>query len=288
MKRIAVASDLSKRSALALARGTELAQRFDAVLSILHVVDEDLPADARVHEAQDAQAALTAEMASTGVTLTRSAEVVVRSGYPAHAIASFVEEADVDLLVVGAHRRRILADVFVGTTIERVIRAARVPVLLANVQPTAAYRKILAAIDFSEPSVHAVRTASRLGLLKDAHLTLLHAFTAAAKDMMLYAGVEAKLVHQHVGAESLAARRSLNALRAALVLDTGEAGMRLEEGDPEAVVRSAIDELSPDLLVIGTRGATGLDRVLMGSVADALLRSVEIDVLAVPPGVQTC
>jgi nucleotide-binding universal stress UspA family protein len=44
-----------------------------------------------------------------------------------------------------------------------------------------------------------------------------------------------------------------------------------------------VKEIGPDLLLIGTQGRSGLPRVLLGSVAEEVLRSVEVDILAVPP-----
>jgi len=50
----------------------------------------------------------------------------------------------------------------------------------------------------------------------------------------------------------------------------------------EAIVRTC-SALDVDLVVIGTRGLTGLKRILLGSVTDEVLRGIECDVLAVPP-----
>lgn len=283
LQHVLVATDLSTRSDRAIARAAELAARFRARLTILHVIDEDLPAPLLADEASDAQTALAEIAQAVQETHGLRVEIVVRAGHPAGAIAALAEEEGADLVVMGAHRRRILADIFVGTTIERVIRSAKVPVLMANAASPAPHVAILAAIDFSDNSLHAVRTARALGLFEGARLTLLNAFTAPAKDMMLIAGVEERLVHGHVSEEALAARRELEAFRASLDLDPARVDLRIEEGAPESVVDGAIAETGADLLVIGTRGATGLDRVLMGSVADALLRTIEIDVLAVPP-----
>lgn len=57
----------------------------------------------------------------------------------------------------------------------------------------------------------------------------------------------------------------------------------IEKSTPFEAIEAGIRQLLPDLLVIGTRGQGGLKRVLLGSVADEVLRQVECDVLAVPP-----
>jgi nucleotide-binding universal stress UspA family protein len=49
------------------------------------------------------------------------------------------------------------------------------------------------------------------------------------------------------------------------------------------VIARAVAEKRPDMLVLGTRGRSGLLRSLIGSVTEEVLRSVNVDVLVVPP-----
>ncbi len=48
-------------------------------------------------------------------------------------------------------------------------------------------------------------------------------------------------------------------------------------------LRKAVDEFEPDLVVLGTRGRSGILRLVLGSVAEDLLDWLPVDVLAVPP-----
>ena len=59
--------------------------------------------------------------------------------------------------------------------------------------------------------------------------------------------------------------------------------MRLEEGDPIEVISQVVSEMAPDLLVMGTHGRSGLLKALIGSVTEEALRSLSVDILAVPP-----
>ena len=59
--------------------------------------------------------------------------------------------------------------------------------------------------------------------------------------------------------------------------------LRVEEGDPFEVISRAVEEMRPDLLIIGTHGRSGLLKVLLGSVTEAALRDLDVDILAVPP-----
>jgi universal stress protein E len=57
----------------------------------------------------------------------------------------------------------------------------------------------------------------------------------------------------------------------------------VERGAPFEVIQDAVKKMRTDLLVIGTRGYGGLKRILLGSVADQVLRGIGCDILAVPP-----
>ncbi len=56
----------------------------------------------------------------------------------------------------------------------------------------------------------------------------------------------------------------------------------VEEGKPHKAIIKAADEWKADLIVIGSHGRTGLDRLLMGSVAEHVIRHSSIPVLIVP------
>jgi nucleotide-binding universal stress UspA family protein len=56
----------------------------------------------------------------------------------------------------------------------------------------------------------------------------------------------------------------------------------LEEGGPFEVIERVVLETSPDLVLIGTHGRSGIMKLLLGSVAEEVLRSLDVDILAVP------
>jgi nucleotide-binding universal stress UspA family protein len=59
--------------------------------------------------------------------------------------------------------------------------------------------------------------------------------------------------------------------------------LRVKDGAAFEVISEAVKEIKPDLLLVGTKGRSGIPKLLLGSVAEEVLRSVEVDVLAVPP-----
>lgn len=279
VNRLLVATDLSARSERAVGRAAMLARQFEAELLLLYVVDDDQPPLLVAGAIREAEALLRAGAPELDGA---KAEVVVRAGDPFEVVVQTAAERAVDLVVMGAHRKRILRDVFVGTTIERVMRTGRHPVLMVNRPPAEPYRGAVLASDLSEPSAAALRTAAALGFLGASELAVAHAFRPLAKDMMAYAGIEGEKISEHVAHTGADARNKLVAFLQGCCPELLERALLVEEGDPVEVIRRAVARSDADLAIIGTRGHTGLKRLLLGSVADEALRTLECDVLAVP------
>jgi nucleotide-binding universal stress UspA family protein len=65
--------------------------------------------------------------------------------------------------------------------------------------------------------------------------------------------------------------------------DRGRWKLRVEEGGAMEIISRAVAQLGADLLVMGTHGRSGLLKALIGSVTEEALRSLNVDILAVPP-----
>src|ERR1051325_11646265 len=77
---------------------------------------------------------------------------LVITGDPFDGILRTAGSIGADLIVMGAHRRQLLLDIFVGTTIERVIRKGPFPVLMVNNEAQRSYENVVAPVDMSDPS----------------------------------------------------------------------------------------------------------------------------------------
>jgi len=283
LRRLLATTDFSARSERAEQRAALLSDGCGAELRLLHVVDDDQPAGVVDRESEQAKALLEARAAALRDAVGKEPVTVVTAGDPFVEIVRVATDSDVDLIAMGAHRRRVLRDVFVGTTIERVIRTGHHPVLMVNTEPRGPYRRVVVATDMSGASANAVSVTRSLGLLDGAHVSFLHAFEPLAKGMMIYANIEREKIEQYVADEASETLRLLSNFVAELKLGTLHYSIRLAEGPAFRSIKGFVDREPPDLLVIGTRGLTGVKRVLLGSVADAVLRGIECDILAVPP-----
>ncbi|MDP3279241.1 MAG: universal stress protein [Deltaproteobacteria bacterium] len=135
------------------------------------------------------------------------------------------------------------------------------------------FKKIIVAMDFSELSLHAARAAAKLAAGLAAQVTLVHVITPGAeygslglsKDN-LRAGIEGKLKEVIATLDSKAS------------IDWG-----VVDGDPANELATFASRWDGDLIAIGSNARSGIGRVLLGSVAAALVRSAKVPVLVLGP-----
>lgn len=275
---ILAATDLSARSDRAIDRAVSLSNQLDAPLHILHVVDDELPASIANQNRSEAEKLIDAHISSLPKVGRHKPTRSVVFGRADSRIVEEAEAADVGLIVLGTHREHALADMFVGTTAERVIRRAERPILVVKERPHTEYLRIMVALDFSICSRRALETALRL--FPAAMFHLLHAYDLPFKGFMGSAdpGGEISKRH-HSDIQRLIAEESAAFL--AGLSQTRPMPPILVLGSPIEAISAEFERLGPDLLVLGTHGRTGVAHALLGSVAEYFLANPRWDVLAV-------
>ena len=281
---ILAATDFSTRSQRAVRRAGLLARDSGAELTLVHVVDDDQPPELVALETREAERILGEQIGAMAELHGLPSHALVVEGDPFDGILRAAASTGADLVVMGAHRKQLLRDILVGTTIERVIRTGPVPVLMVNREVEQSYRTALAPVDLSEPSVNAIRTGMALGLPGGARLALVHAFLPLGKGQMFHAGLSQDTIDGYVADERLRATKELTEFLEANGLDDhGQPVRVVEEGAPFEVISKAVQQVKPDVLIIGTHGRSGIAKTLLGSVTEDVLRSLDVDILAVPP-----
>ncbi len=282
MYQVLAAHDLTARSDVALVRAARLAFDRKGNLTILHVIDSDLPisiADAQRMTAEN-YLKTRARQWSGRETAPYSIEVV--SGDPAAAIAAAAGERAVDLVVIGRHRRRPVADLFVGTTVERLLRLSRRPILIVNDPNQVPYQSVLIPVDFSEASTAAIRFAA--ALLPKANLKLLHAYKGPFQDYvaalsLTFSREEKAKFSGPIGEQ---AKQAMSILIDTLELGARGPSITIKNGDALALVEEELAWQKTDLLVMGTHARSGIAHALIGSMAERVLRLTTCDMLVVP------
>jgi nucleotide-binding universal stress UspA family protein len=284
IRHIMLATDFSERSDRALRRATLIARRAGARVTLVHVVDDDQPR--RVLDAAQ-QSAL--ELLNEQVETLRDVDGIqgtarVALGTAFDGILQAAQAESPDLLVIGPHRRRLLRDMFLGTTAERTIRQSPCPVLMVNAPPIADYRHVLLSTDLSEGSRRALEIAFRLEIAPQAALSLVFVFDAPLLRLAMHYTVPEDERAHYLRDERREAALKLAQFRATLSVGQIDCVLRYDKTTVANEILCAAAELSADLIVIGTRGASGFTKLVLGSVAEEVLRRTTRDVLVVPPG----
>ena len=147
-------------------------------------------------------------------------------------------------------------------------------------------RRILVGTDFSAESEIALEHAIRISRHVGAELLLAHAGTVIdTADAALAPESAALLEYERIVAEHAAENREHLAQLVSRVRGRGvNAAEQIVEGFPDTGISEAADELDADLVVIGTHGRTGLKRLLLGSVAERVVRLCRRHVMVARPG----
>jgi len=281
--KILAATDFSTRSNRALRQAGLLAQPSGAEVHIVHVVDDDQPDDMVRLEKREAERVLGEQVTSMPELRGTRVRPMVVGGDPFDGILRTAAEIQPDLIVMGSHRKQLLLDIFVGTTIERVVRKGSCPVLMVNFEAQRSYENVVVPTDMSDASANAIRVALSTGLITDKGATLLHAFAALARGKMFIAGSDQASVDGYIASERQRAMDELAAFLVANDLGRPRWSLRVEESTPMELIARAVSEMRPDLLVMGTQGRSRILKALIGSVTEEALRSLSVDILAVPP-----
>ena len=284
MKRILVATDFSEHAEGALAWGAALAKRFNAELELVTSVfvvplaagphTYGIPPEylRNVREQADRHLdELAARFARDGIRVERT----VLHEDPSSGICARAVETKADLVAIGTRGRAGLAHVLLGSVAERTARLAPCPVLAVHAgspQPRA-LRKLLVPMDYSAPALAALHFARTL-LEPGGELLLLHAIAPVLSAGAPERPLEDPRAEQWARAEFEKLRGSLAGTKARLAL---------RYGAPDAAVVEAAAEVSADAIVMGTRGRSGLAHLLLGSVAERVLRRAPQPVFVTQP-----
>jgi nucleotide-binding universal stress UspA family protein len=204
-------------------------------------------------------------------------------GDPAHEILA--EAASADLIVMGTQGRSGVERFVLGSVAERVLRKAPCSVMTI---PHAArdgtgsvpvlFRRIVAAVDFSDVSMEALRYAASLAAEADARLTAIHVIEVP-EHLALWIDRVDGISHVRAWADAAAAH-----LHAAVGPDTREyarVDQRVETGRAYREILRVADEQQADLIVIGAHGHGVIEEMFVGSTAQHVVRRAACPVLVV-------
>ncbi|MDX1673829.1 MAG: universal stress protein [Longimicrobiales bacterium] len=205
------------------------------------------------------------------------------------ALADFVDDRQIDLVVMTTHGRGGIQRAWLGSTADSLIRHCMIPILL--VRPSEETREIgpesdrrvdrvLAALDGSETAETALRDAFEIGITEDAALVLIHAVQPPVAAASPYLPHTIQLTHDEMEAREDHMRRYLERIAEADWLGGREVEVKVEvDYHPAPAILEVAEERDVDLIALGTHGRGGLRRLILGSVADKVIRGTHRPVL---------
>lgn len=290
-KKILIPVDDSRCSEQAARCGLGLAKTFNASVLMLHVL-EALPeiyrdtswAESLMQQARDLLADWEKKAQPEQIPMQTR---VLQSQDIAQSIVQSAQETACDLIVMGTHGRKGLAHMFLGSVAERVTRLSDLPVMLIrDIKGTSDIKRIVVAIDGSMTSRKALQYADNLAQTMKAELHLLHVIPdlpPPLSDPLGIAGMVSGLTYESMLADlEREARIVMEVSKAEIktqnpVLFTARAQ---RERVADVITRYA-KEYDADLVVMGTHGRTGLNYMLLGSVAQGVAHQATVPLLLV-------
>ncbi len=290
IRSIIVPTDFSKLSQSAAARAVTFAQLDGASIHLIHAVG--IPLVAAPHMVSVPAAVWTSVREAAEEELEKARKTIEGQGIQTvtteivdstdavGAVEGAANAHQADLIAMGTHGHGGLKHAFLGSVAERTLRTVDHPILAVKEDPVKAAEpisRILVAVDFSAHSDRAVQVAAALAKRLTASLDIVHAFDLP-RDYIPYASPFAVEFAQKIQAN---ASERLESVREQLDASELSVTLHARRGYPSAVVAELAEEIDCQLIVMGTRGNSGLSHILLGSVAERTIRMAACSVLAV-------
>jgi universal stress protein A len=298
IRNILVPIDFSKMSIDAIATAKRLGQRFNATLHLAHVHHWQYPADFvgpvissgflpesfEVNRNKQLADELKTIAKKTGIS-PRDQTHLMTGAAPFNEICRLAQEIPAELIVMPTHGYTGLKHVVLGSTAERVVQHSPCSVFVVRQRGKrqlgkSGYKKILVPIDFSACSREGLEYAIGFANEFGARIILLHATYLG----YIYSS-EATALYDIPGLQK-AARESAERKMRKLVKSVNFGGVKFEtvftEGSPVLDICAFAKDHDVGLIITSTHGLTGFKHVLIGSIAEQVVRHAACSVLVVP------
>jgi nucleotide-binding universal stress UspA family protein len=300
VRNIIVPIDFSKMSVQAIQIAKQLARRFGASVHLAHVrqfnciADFVAPAPPMVpfsfmpYEQSGEQTVLKELKKVASECGVSSVNCDVLSGAPAFdEICRLAQTIPADLVVMPTHGRTGLKHVFLGSTAERIVQHSSCPVLVTRGNPAQSnngsrfrIKTVLVPVDFSNCSREGLRYAIAFATEFGAKIILLHATYLG----YIYSS-EGTAIYDIPGLQKAAritAERKMRELIRSVNFGAVKYETAFTDGSPVIDICGFAKDHDIDLIITSTHGFTGFTHVLIGSIAEQVVRHAPCSVLVVP------
>lgn len=278
--------DTSELSENVIPYAVHLADKMWSELDVVSVTDGEGYSERLVKAYLDR---ITGEIKEPGIRKKRS---VILHGKAADQILDYVDKNRIDIVAMASHGYSGIKRWFIGSTADKIVRGAKIPVLLVHckekpvpLQKSAAFTHIMLPLDGSRAAEAAIPYAEAIiERFKVKKVSLLRVVSPLANR---YAGPPESYVVDYTNKVMQALEEdATNYLKqtARLFEEKGiTVSTAMVIGSPTAEILKNIEYRGIDLVIMSTHGRTGLGRWILGSIADKILHSAEIPLLLIRP-----
>jgi nucleotide-binding universal stress UspA family protein len=287
IKKILCPVDFFPASDMAVNYAVGLALNYDAKIHLLHVVTPgatpayEFPVNMGeiVRSMEDAAAKEIEKIVTRVKDAGAAVESDVRVGDVHNEIKRAIDVVQPNLVVMGTHGSRGVERWLMGSTTERLLRHSPVPLLTISGNNGGAsgelrFKRILVTTDFSEGTADALAYAFAMAQENDSRVTLLH---------VLHNVDDADLSREYRDLLRKGIQAELEELVPAEAKDWCDVVTRVETGTPYRIILRTLEDEKVDLLVMNIHGKGMLDRALLGSTAERVVRAARCPVMLIPP-----
>ena len=291
IKRILVATDFSETAKKTVEQALVLASRYQAELVVLHarILFDDDPGrlsdqiqELKQEEREAEEAILQCARENTAMHEHLNIHHEITRGYSApSAVLRYLNENEFDLALIGTHGKSGLEQLLLGSVAEKVVRYAPCPILTFSKYATVKekFSRIFVPFDFSKHAQKALQTALTLCDIPG-EVQMIYVIDERVSTLHSSWGV--KTMKEMVPDIFNKAEQEMDNIAAALQNPQKiKITKKILEGQTHKELARYINHTNCDLVVASTHGLVGLDRFLLGSTTERLIRSVHKPILTI-------
>lgn len=267
---ILLGEDYGKYSPNTLNVAIDLAKVFESKITPIYVLPDDIVNEKAKHLLEDtARSKLRETVKFISENGVETGEAILEFGSTSDAIVNAASAINASLVVLGAGDTTEKQKFKLGTTTERIIQKSEKPVFVVKDNSPLNIQQILCPIDFSSASKRALKNAILICRKLKAKLTILSVCEIGTSWLVSDEVMKIENANKHDKHKS----KFDDFLK-----DVNLAGIdwvkEIPKGNPSEEILSTISRIKVDLLVMGTTGKTGLNRLILGSVTEKVIREV--------------
>lgn len=271
LNHILLGQDFGKTSSNILDSAIILAKAFQSKITPIYVLPDDIVNDKAKNLLEEAASQKLKEtiekIANHNI---KTGEPILSHGSAIDAITRAAVEINANLLVLGAGESAGKQNSKLGTTTARIIQKSEKPVFVVKENRPLNIRQILCPVDFSLSSQRALTNAIIIAKKFKAQLTILSVCELETSSWFI--------TNEEKEAENIARIERHQSRFENFIKGFSLSGLNwipeLPQGNPTDEILNAISTNSIDLLVMGTAGRTGINRLILGNVTEKVIREV--------------